>query len=243
MRTNHLAGAVVLALSCALLTASCLQGATATSKASEPGSDTEPSGLKDDGDPFGSDPDVGPSIGGSEPPSAVWGPVSPEPSPGPVADPDPDPDPDTSGDLGLDPPWGHTPGSPARPVGSRGSPARPPGREPPKPCDEKCETDYETAAAACGRIEDAGRRGECQDRAHARYRRCGEDCQRTHGECEDRCDEEAEACERECRKIPEGDKNRRQRCWVACNEANGRCRKKCRDGSDPHARVHAARGH
>jgi hypothetical protein len=96
-----------------------------------------------------------------------------------------------------------------------------------KSCEGQCQSDYEDAAAACGKMEDQKQRRACQDSAYRSYKSCREGCARNSGECEDRCDEEAERCEEKCRKIK--DKDERRRCWEACNEENGKCRKKCKE--------------
>ena len=82
MGMHHALTAIVVCFSCSLPTASCSPGPHTAPELSEGPSSAGPIAVKDDGDPFGSDPDLGGSIG-SEPPS--WSP--------PSGDPDPDPDP------------------------------------------------------------------------------------------------------------------------------------------------------
>jgi hypothetical protein len=77
MRTSPLYAAV--AVSCALLTASCVQGPAEVSETYGEG----PAAIetKDDGDPFGGDPDLGAGIG-SEPPASTVGSGPPSTSAG-----------------------------------------------------------------------------------------------------------------------------------------------------------------
>jgi hypothetical protein len=71
MRMNRLTAAI-LALSCAILTASCIQSSAATREAGDTDESASASELEDDGDPFGGDPDLGAGIG-SEPPTSPVG--------------------------------------------------------------------------------------------------------------------------------------------------------------------------
>jgi hypothetical protein len=211
------AAAALFSLSCLIVAASCVQSPTASPAGTERASGTEPSEVKDDGDPFGGDPDVGPSIGGSEPSSGVWGPVSSTPVSGPVADPDQDQDPDTSGDVGVDPGYQYTPSTPGRPVGRPDRSVSSPGREPPKPCDAKCESDYEDAAAVCGRMQNDGKRMVCENKAHAIYKSCRANCAASaNTSCDDKYQDCIDDGPSSCLKRS-GGKTLCQRCWERCN--------------------------
>jgi hypothetical protein len=70
MRVNDVAAAI-LSLSSAILTVSCLQSPTALPEAGGKGESAPTIEVKDDGDPFGGDPDLG-GIG-SEPPASGVG--------------------------------------------------------------------------------------------------------------------------------------------------------------------------
>jgi hypothetical protein len=85
MRRKHIAAAFIVALSCALLNASCVQ-----SQPAPPDAEGAPAiETKDDGDPFG-DPDGDPNIGGgigTEPPDSDVGSEPPVSTPSPGSDP------------------------------------------------------------------------------------------------------------------------------------------------------------
>jgi hypothetical protein len=67
MRSNHIAAAVVVSLSCTLLNASCVQSRSGAPEADGAGGGAPVIETMDDGDPFGSDPDVGGGIGSGSP--------------------------------------------------------------------------------------------------------------------------------------------------------------------------------
>ncbi|MEO7330219.1 MAG: hypothetical protein ABI193_16710 [Minicystis sp.] len=96
------------------------------------------------------------------------------------------------------------------------------------PCDEKCLSDYENAAAVCGRIQSDADRRTCQDGAYASYKSCRENCTSVNS-CRKTCEDLASACEELCRKLPEGDKLGRSKCWLACNVAFAACVKLCKE--------------
>ena len=205
MSPKHLASALLAAFAGALLVASCAQGGPETAIESPPIETTD-----DDGD-IGGDPDVGGSVGGD--PAWSWLPPGGAPSAGDVGDPDPAPDTNSSGAGDLAGEYG-----PSYPV-------HPPGRQPPEPCEAKCEAEYEDAAVVCGRMENDRERMACQDGAHARYKGCRESCQHSSDDdplerCKKACDKENERCIKNC---PRGD----QSCMQKCNEVNGRCLKEC----------------
>ena len=67
MKMNHIAAAVVVSISCALVNVSCVQSGTATPEAASAGGGAPALETKDDGDPFGSDPGLGGGIGSERP--------------------------------------------------------------------------------------------------------------------------------------------------------------------------------
>jgi len=100
---------------------------------------------------------------------------------------------------------------------------------PDSPCNEKCLADYAEEAAKCGKIQNETQRRACQDVAYLGYKSCRVGCpEAEESQCRKRCAEQAEACEAECRKLPEDDKDARQKCWESCNNARAACIKKCK---------------
>jgi hypothetical protein len=158
----HTCRAVIVSLACSLLAASC----------GSPGPETEGTGggaptleTKDDSD-FGSDPDVGGSIGSvpSEP-NWSWSPPSCAASDGDSAG-DQDPDPGTSSDRGGALAGGYAPGNRVH---------APCGR-PPATCEEKCDRDFEVESGNCSRRLSAAERRRCQGKVLEEYASCREDC-------------------------------------------------------------------
>ncbi|XXX74697.1 hypothetical protein WMF30_44310 [Sorangium sp. So ce134] len=84
------------------------------------------------------------------------------------------------------------------------------------PCNEKCQADYEDAAAQCGKTDDEAQRRACQDGAHATYQSCRASCQQSGS---DSCDEKYQDCQNNgptsCLKKV-GGQSLCQRCWERC---------------------------
>jgi hypothetical protein len=100
--------AALVSLSGLLVAVSCLQTSTSPLEESERAGGTGPVAVQDD-DPFGSDPDLGSTIGGGEPASSVWGPPESTPS---IGEPAEDPGPDPGSGSGGDPQGACSPGTP-----------------------------------------------------------------------------------------------------------------------------------
>jgi len=96
------------------------------------------------------------------------------------------------------------------------------------PCENKCQDDYENAAAVCGKMQGQGQRRACQDGAYASYKSCRASCQHSNT-CQEDCEWERSECYKDCRKIPEKQKRKREACWNDCNEGYANCIRKCKD--------------
>jgi hypothetical protein len=96
------------------------------------------------------------------------------------------------------------------------------------PCNEKCEADYESAAAGCANIAFQSQRITCQNDAYEAYKSCREACQREENQ---NCDQKYQICVDygpiSCLKNS-GGKSLCQRCWERCNAGDSpswECRK------------------
>lgn len=71
---------------------------------------------------------------------------------------------------------------------------------PQTPCEEKCLSDYKTAAGTCGNIENEAQRNTCRDTAYASYKTCRANCQLATKSCTDMyeaCQDKGKPCTRE----------------------------------------------
>lgn len=100
------------------------------------------------------------------------------------------------------------------------------------PCEENCNSAYESDAIRCGRMENESQRTACNDSAHARYTSCREDCERAgHSSC----DEKYQDCVnngpwRSCARPGSGDagETRCRTCYRRCvsgDPPSAECRK------------------
>lgn len=77
-----------------------------------------------------------------------------------------------------------------------GDPPPPPEclQVPQGPCYQKCLADYESAAAACGKIANDAERSACQDAAYAAYNACRGRCKQQEDDHKDKCVEMYDTC-------------------------------------------------
>jgi len=96
------------------------------------------------------------------------------------------------------------------------------------PCEQKCQREYEDAAAVCGRMQDQAQKRACQDSAYAAYRSCRNNCQHQSNDClehcKKKCDDADDECRDRCKRKPKKD---RQNCYSECSNKNGKCLDDC----------------
>ncbi|MEZ4313935.1 MAG: hypothetical protein R3F14_38425 [Polyangiaceae bacterium] len=96
-------------------------------------------------------------------------------------------------------------------------------------CFEKCLSDYEEAAAVCGKMEDEAQRQACQDVAYAAYKSCRTQCTKQQNDClehcKDLCYQLWEKCRDDC---PKGDANCLSECTNKLADCNRECDRKCK---------------
>lgn len=96
-------------------------------------------------------------------------------------------------------------------------------------CNQKCLSDYETAAAKCGEIESESQRTICQSSAYTAYKTCRSTCQQQQNDCLDHCKDLCvdiwEGCYDKCGKSDNVCKEKCMRQLIACNE---KCEEKCK---------------
>ncbi|MEZ4298441.1 MAG: hypothetical protein R3B70_26050 [Polyangiaceae bacterium] len=92
-------------------------------------------------------------------------------------------------------------------------------------CFEKCLSDYEDAAAVCGKMEDETKRRACQDAAYATYKSCRGTCQNVYNACKDKCDEKATEAHKLCEAMKDGPG--KAKCRQVAEEQRANCYRDC----------------
>lgn len=85
------------------------------------------------------------------------------------------------------------------------------------PCNEMCASNYDAAAAECGKIQIEAQRKACQDGAYAAYKSCRDGCaHNSTPACDDKYQDCVDNGLSSCLKRS-GGKTLCQRCWERCN--------------------------
>lgn len=94
-------------------------------------------------------------------------------------------------------------------------------------CEKRCQSDYDDAAAACGKMQDQGQKRACQDGAYASYESCRAGCgQKSHGDCKERCKAQCDKVYNRCRDDCYKNDNTRS-CYSRCMDEYAPCLREC----------------